>query len=158
LTFNDRLEARGKVVMTAAGPDADMCFGWFHSDDKDHAPDKSGTFLGIHVGGPTRMGHPFLPAFCVNPDLRGKIKKGPSLLPGKTYDWSLLYDPAANDGNGAITATLGSESVTLNLRKGQKEGAKGARFDHFGPFSVGPGGQMVKLYLDDLQYTAAASQ
>jgi hypothetical protein len=155
LTFQDRLEARGKVVMTAAGPDADMCFGWFRGNSKDSAPDKAGEFLGIHVGGPTRMGHPFLPAICVNPDLRGKIKKGPSLLPGKTYDWSLLYDPNANHGDGAITATLGAESVTLNLKKGQKESAKAARLDHFGLFSTGPGGQMVKLYLDDLQYTAA---
>lgn len=158
LTFQDRLEARGKVVMTAAGPDADMCFGWFRGSSKADAPDKAGDFLGIHVGGPTRMGHPFLPAFCVNPDLRGRIKKGPSLLPGKTYDWSLVYDPVANDGTGAITVTLGTDSVTLNLKKGQKEQANAACLDRFGVFSIGPGGQMVKLYLDDLQYTAVPAR
>ncbi len=155
LTLDERLEARGKVVMTAAGPDADMCFGWFGAHDANHAPDKSGDFLGIHVGGPTRMGHPFLPAFCVNPNLRGALKSGPALLPGKAYDWRLLYDPQASDGAGAITATLGADSVTLKLTKEQKRMAAGARFDHFGLFSTGPGGQMVKLYLDDLQYTAA---
>ena len=155
LSMHDRLEARGKVVMTAAGPDADMAFGWFHANDDKSAPDKAGDFLGIHVGGPTRMGHPFLPTFCVNPDLRGIAKEGPSLLPGKTYAWTLLFDPEANKGDGAITATLGDQSVTLNLRKGQKQLAQDARFDHFGMFSIGPGGQMVKIYLDDLQYTVA---
>jgi len=158
LTFQDRLEARGKVVLTAAGPDADMCFGWFRANSNDTAPDKAGDFLGIHVGGPTRMGHPFLPAFCAGPNLRGIRKEGPALLPGKTYEWRVLYDPDANAGAGAITATLGTESVTLNLRNGQKQKASDVHFDHFGLFSTGPGGQIVKLYLDDLQYTAASGR
>ena len=28
------------------------------------------------------------------------VKQGPVLKPGKIFDWSLVYDPAANDGNG----------------------------------------------------------
>ena len=154
LTFGDRLEARGKVVLPAAGPDADMCFGWFRAAAADAAPDKSGDFLGIHVGGPTRMGHPFLAAFCAGPKLRGIAKEGPSPVPGKAYEWRLLYDPDANGGQGAITVTLGTDAVTLDFKKGEKQQAQNARFDHFGLFSTGPGGQMVKLYLDDLQYTA----
>ena len=156
LTLRDRLEARGKVVMLAAGPDADMAFGFFHANDDKSAPDKAGDFLGIHVGGPTRMGHPFLPNFCFNSSVRAMPKEGPSLQPGKTYEWTFVFDPTANNGDGAITATLGSESVTLNLKKGQKEHAQDVRFDHFGMFSIAPGGQMVKIYLDNLQYTAAS--
>jgi hypothetical protein len=156
LTLRDRLEARGKVQMTAAGPDADMCVGWFAGKDNPQPPDKAGNFLGIHVGGPTRRGHPFVPAFCFSANLRGISKDGPSLRPGKTYDWSLLYDPNANHGDGAITAVLGSESVTFDLKKGQKQLAQDAKFDHFGMFSTSPGGQMVKIYLDDVRYTAAA--
>jgi hypothetical protein len=75
------------------------------------------------------------------------------LRPGQTYEWSLAYDPAANDGRGSITATLGDETVTLDLRQGQRLKAQAARFDRFGLFSIGPGGQIVKLYLDDLEYT-----
>jgi hypothetical protein len=154
LSFDDRLEARGKVVMLVGGPDADMCFGWFHTDNGPESPDKSGQFLGIHVGGPTRVGHYFQPVFTVNENLRGSAEKSPLMRAGKAVDWSLLYDPAANNGNGAITATLGGESVTLNLKPGQKAAAKDARFDRFGLFSISTGGQIVKLYLDDVTYTS----
>ena len=66
----------------------------------------------------------------------------------------MIYDPNAHDGQGAITATLGAESVTHNLRPGQKAAAKDLVLDHFGLFATSPGGQIVKLYLDDLNYTA----
>jgi hypothetical protein len=156
LTFDDRLEARGKVAMVVGGPDSDMAFGWFHSEGgKGESPDKAGTFLGIKVGGPTRVGHYFLPAFALSHDVHGAPKQGPVLTPGKSYDWSLVYDPTANGGAGAITAKLGDQSVTLELKPGQKSQAKGAALDRFGMLSIGPGGQIVKVYLDDLQYTAA---
>jgi hypothetical protein len=158
LTFDRRLEARGKVVLAAGGPDADMCFGWFRDEGRGESPFKTGDFLGIKVGGPTRVGHYFLPAFTVNDQLRGLPNEGPVLEPGKTYDWSLIYDPQAENGNGAITATLGDKSVALRLRPGQRMKAKGAVLDHFGMLAIGPGGQIVKLYLDDMQYTAAANR
>lgn len=154
LSFEDRLEARGKVILAVGAPDADMCFGWFHTDDGDAAPNKAGTFLGIKVGGPTRVGHYFLPTFTVTEELHGLPQSGPILRPAKVYEWSLTYDPTAADGKGAITATLGNESVTHILKPGQKAKAKDARLDRFGMFSIGPGGQIVKLYLDDLRYSA----
>lgn len=154
-SFDDRLEARGRVALVVGGPDSDMCFGWFRRNDSGEAPNKSGDFLGLKVGGPTRIGHYFLPAFTVHEQVRGLPERGPVLRPGKSYAWSLVYDPAANGGQGAVTATLGDESVTLQLKQGQKAKAEQARLDHFGVFSIGPGGQIVKLYLDDLQYTAA---
>jgi hypothetical protein len=46
---------------------------------------------------------------------------------------------------------LGQESVTVPLKKGAK--AQGAKFDRFGLFTAAAGGQMVKIYLDDLKYT-----
>jgi hypothetical protein len=154
LSFDDRLEARGKVVLVVGGPDSDMCFGWFRSRSSGVAPNRAGDFLGIKVGGPTRVGHYFLPAFTVSEQVRGLPDRGPVLRPGQRYEWSLIYDPVANNGQGAITATLGDESVTLQLKPGQKAKAQEARLDHFGLFSIGPGGQIVKLYLDDLTYTA----
>lgn len=50
LTMNDALEASGKVILTVGAPDSDMFLGWFNSAAKD-APNETGNFLGIHVGG-----------------------------------------------------------------------------------------------------------
>ncbi len=84
---------------------------------------------------------------------RSQAAGGPVLIPGNVYDWSLVYEPAAEAGNGAIAITLDKESVTLPLKKGIK--AQGARFDRFGLFTSNIGGQIVRIYLDDLKYTAA---
>ncbi|HEY7156558.1 MAG TPA: hypothetical protein VH575_21500 [Gemmataceae bacterium] len=153
LTLDDRLEASGKVVLKSGGPDSDMFLGWFNSANKDEPPTRTGHFVGVHVGGPTRIGHYFHPSFAVAKDARGQAKTGPVLTPGKVYDWSLVYDPAAAEGQGAIRVTLGEESVTLPLKKGQK--AQGARFDRFGLFTTNIGGQIVRIFLDDVKYTAA---
>jgi hypothetical protein len=64
----------------------------------------------------------------------------------------MVYDPAANSGQGELRVTLGKESATLALKKGVK--AESARFDRFGLFNSTIGGQLVRIYLDDLKYTA----
>jgi hypothetical protein len=153
LTLDDRLEASGKVVLKSGGPDSDMFLGWFNGSNKDQPPTRAGHFLGVHVGGPTRVGHYFQPSLATAQGTHAQAKAGPVLTPGKVYDWSLVYDPTAEGGNGAITVTLDKESVTLALKKGLK--AQGASFDRFGLFTPSVGGQIVRLYLDDLTYTAA---
>ena len=152
LGLEQPLEAHGKVILVTAGPDSDICLGWFGHALKDKEPAEAGHFIGIHIGGPTRIGHYFIPTFTTAKGTRGRVKQGPVLVPGKAFDWSLVYDPAANAGNGAMRVTLGAESVTLALKPGQK--AEGARLDRFGLFNATAGGQMVKIYLDDLTYTA----
>jgi hypothetical protein len=152
LTLDDRLEARGKVVLRVGAPDSDMFLGWFNSANKDKPPTEAGHFLGVHVGGPTRVGHYFHPSFCTATRTRGQSPAGPVLEPNKVYDWSLVYDPTAEGGQGAIRVTLGEQSVTLVLKKGVK--AQGARFDRFGLFTSIIGGQVVRIYIDDLTYTA----
>lgn len=52
-----------------------------------------------------------------------------------------------------MRVTLGQESVTLALKPGQKTQA--ASLDRFGLFTSTAGGQMVKIYLADLEYTAS---
>lgn len=153
LNLDDRLEASGKVVLKSGAPDSDMFLGWFNSANKDEAPIQAGHFLGVHVGGPTRVGHYFHPSLATAKGTRSQAAGGPVLTPGKVYDWSLVYDPAAEGGNGAITITLDRESVTLPLKLGIK--AQGASFDRFGLFTSNIGGQVVRIYLDDLKYTAA---
>lgn len=159
LSIDQPLEAHGKVRLVTAGPDSDIFLGWFNSASKEKtAKDKSGNlagdhenFLGVHIGGPTRVGHYFIPVFADASGTRIKVEQGPVLTPGKNFEWSLNYDPKANRGNGEIRVTLGEKSVTLALRPGQK--AHGANLDRFGVFNSTIGGQMVRLYLDDVAYS-----
>ena len=101
---------------------------------KEKPPAKAGNFLGIHVGGPTRVGHYFNPAFATSKGTIGYLKKGPVLVPGKVLDWSLVYEPGGIEGNGQIQVTLGKETVLLPMKAGSK--AEGAEFDRFGLFAV----------------------
>lgn len=152
LSLGDRLEVRGKVQLLVGAPDSAVHLGWF--DGKVNDPVQDGNFLGVSVEGPTRVGHYFAPACTTAAGTRVRPKSGaPVLTPGKAYAFSLVYDPAADEGNGAIRVTLGDQSMTFPLKKGVK--ARGAHFDHFGLLSSGSGGQMVRIFLDDLEYTAA---
>jgi hypothetical protein len=153
LTLADRLEARGKIVLKTAAPDSDVFLGWFDSASKARPPTRAGSFLGVHIGGPTRIGHYFQPSLTTARGTRAQAAAGPVLTPGNVYDWSIVYDPPAEQGHGAIRVTLGKESVTLALKTGIQ--AQGGSFDRFGLFTPAIGGQMVRLYLDDLRYTSA---
>ncbi len=73
---------------------------------KEKDPEQTGHFLGIHVGGPTRIGQYFSPSFTTAKGTRDELDEAPVLAQGKVFDWSLLYDPAANGGNGGIRVTL----------------------------------------------------
>jgi hypothetical protein len=165
LTLSDKLEASGKIVLSVGPPDSGMYIGWFNGGEKEYSPAQAGSFLGIKIGGPTRVGHYFLPAYApaqtTKPEKGDKknppsiaIEKGagPLLVPKRPFDWKLTYDPDAEGGKGAITVKLGEESVTLPLKPGDKERA--ATLDRFGLFTVNRGGSYVKIYFDDLSYTA----
>jgi hypothetical protein len=155
--------------MLAVGPpDSAVQFGWFNSAEKEYSPQQAGNFLGVKIGGPTRVGHYFAPAYATTQasrveqvegrqhPLNVSVERGegPVLVPQKVFQWKISYDPNANAGRGAITATLGDQSVTLSLKPGDK--AKSATLDRFGLFSMNRGGSYVKIYFDDLSYTAAA--
>jgi hypothetical protein len=156
LSLNQKLEARGKVRLVAGGPDSDIFFGWFSSESKESKVGHEQNFVGVHIGGPTRIGHYFAPAFATAKGSRGKVEDAPVLVPGQNFQWSLVYDPQANRGNGELIATLGEKSVTLPLKRGHK--AEGAQLDRFGFFTTTIGGQMVKIYFDDLDYTVAGNK
>jgi hypothetical protein len=152
VTMDDRLEASGTVVLKVGAPDADMFLGWFNSENKEAPPVEAGNFIGVHVGGPTRVGHYFQPSFSTAKGVGGHAENGPVLAPGKVHRWTCVYDPSAADGKGAIQVTLDEESVTLPFKQGIK--TQGANFDRFGLFTSTIGGQIVKIFLDDLKYTA----
>lgn len=52
----------------------------------------------------------------------------------QVHTWSISYDPAANNGGGAVRVTLNGETSTCILDPGHK--ADGARFDRFGVMPV----------------------
>lgn len=151
LNLEQRLEAGGKVKLVTAGPDSDIFLGWFNSAAKDKGAGAAENFVGIHVGGPTRVGHYFIPVLVTAKGEKRIVKQGPVIKPGKSYNWLLVYDPTANGGTGEMRVTLGTETVTLALKPDQKN--QGASLDRFGFFTSTTGGQMVKIYLDDLKYT-----
>jgi hypothetical protein len=151
LSLDDRLEARGKVVLKVGAPDSDMFFGWFGSKEREKPPVEAGHFLGVHVGGPTRVGHYFHPSLVTGKGTRMQSDGGPVLAPNKVYDFTIVYDPMAEGGRGSVKVTLGAESVTLPLKPGVK--AQGAVLDRFGVFTSNIGGQLVRVYFDDLTYT-----
>jgi len=156
VSLHDRLEARGRVVLAVGAPDSGMMLGWFNSAVKktdDHDPLGGRNFIGVTIGGPTRIGHYFLPICGTVAGGRAVPKSGPVLKQGQTYDWTFVFDPATNDGHGQLRVTLGSESAILDLRPGQKP--EDVLFDRFGLFGIGTGGGQVKIYLDDLSYSAA---
>lgn len=153
LNLDQPLEARGKVRIVTVGPDSDMNIGWFSSEAVQNPKEEvdQRNFLGIHVGGPTRIGHYFIPVAASANNRRTKVETGPIIRPGTVYDWSIAYDPTANGGLGVVTVKLGEESSTLKLTKDQRVG--NAKLDRFGFSTLTSGGQMVKIYLDDVTYT-----
>jgi hypothetical protein len=160
-SLNDRIEVRGRMFFEGAGLDAGVRIGWFNQalkerDDKN--PDKAGHFVGVDIGGHTRIGHWFLPMLITAKGDRHFDDKGtlPLLKAGTAYEWSFVYDPAANDNQGQLRVTLGTQSTTLNLKAGAK--VQGAVLDRFGISCVGTGGGQVKLSLDDLKYTASPAR
>jgi hypothetical protein len=152
LTLGKPLVASGKVVFTGADPDSDACIGWFRSGPQESEKSRR-DFIGVSIGGPTRVGHYFRPMLTTAAGVRALPDKGPVLHPdGKPHTWSVAYDPAANSGHGTVTVTLDKETVTLNLT--DRVHTDGVQFDRFGLFAPGVGGSKVKIFFDDLDYTA----
>jgi len=83
-------------------------------------------------------------------------KDGPVLKPGQSYDWSLHYEPPGTNASGEIVVRLGGESVSLPMTKAQIP--EDTHFDRFGFFTSTIGGQMVRVFFDDLQYTAVPKE
>jgi len=81
---------------------------------------------------------------------KARDRMEPKELPcGRSYTWSLRYDPNGNNGGGVVTATLDGDTAVCELSPQHK--LDGAAFDHFGLVNVqkqydGPG----TLWLDDV--------
>ncbi len=64
----------------------------------------------------------------------GKTKTHQEFPVGVVHQWSLTYDPKGHGGSGAITASIGGQTVTALLEPGHQ--ADGAEFNRFGLLNV----------------------
>ncbi|MBI4556954.1 MAG: hypothetical protein HY706_05165 [Candidatus Hydrogenedentes bacterium] len=151
LNLNQPLRASGKLAMQAGAADSALLVGWFNSRTYIGGPPAN--FLGILIEGPSRIGHYFRPIYHTSDDIRGGLEEGPLVrADDKVHNWSVSYDPSANNGIGKIVAVFDGESLLLDLTPAARKG--NAAFDRFGFLSWQRGGHCVEMHFDDLEYTA----
>ncbi|OAI54251.1 hypothetical protein AYO47_00635 [Planctomyces sp. SCGC AG-212-M04] len=144
-----RLEARGKAQLVTAGPDSDMYIGWF-SERAEGSPADAGAFIGVHVGGPTRIGHYFMPRIVDAKGERLMLDSAPIMSLGKAQEWSIVYEPAA-EGPGTMTVTLDGKTAVMKVPANRAPALES--LNRFGLCTSSIGGQAVKIYFDDVEAT-----
>jgi hypothetical protein len=156
LTLDDPIRFSGNICFVSASTDSGMFFGYFNAREQmaritdPRAGYPLNDMLGIEVDGPnqSRIG-----AVCSPKKNVAFLKTGPAFLPtADRHTFRFNYDPGANAGVGRITVWLDQQQFTLDLKPEQR--AAGAGFDHFGVMNKRHGGKYVRLYFDDLSYTA----
>ncbi len=70
---------------------------------------------------------------------------------GVTLPFSIAWDPAANGGDGAMTASVGTGTEVLNYSGSLSNFEP---FTHFGIMAVAANGGEVEVYLDDLTFSS----
>jgi len=162
LTLDQPLAASGKVSFQRGVSDSTTLIGFFHSTDsiRDSDSQVSATpenFVGAAIEGPSSQGFYFYPSYGVNQEgVRPSGGYGspapPSIYPnGESHDWSVAYDPTANNGLGEVTVALDGQTVSLHLDPGHRQ--IGAQFDRFGIITTHIDGNGQTVYFDDLTYT-----
>lgn len=149
LGLDGPLEASGSIALTRGSSDSGVYLGWFAAQPHGEPP---ADFVGIAIEGPSRVGHYFRPIYGTSKDGRGDAETGPVLRPdGSRHQWSLSYDPTANNRQGRLRATLDGVPMTLDLERGHKK--EGARLERFGLLTMRRGGHHLTVFIDDLRYT-----
>lgn len=166
-SFNHRLTASGTVVVSAGGTADDgagnTLLGFFNSNTINEW--RTPSTIALRLNGRGDGFHVHL-EYCTarwraggvffqddkGGDGRYKIKRFESGK--KPHSWSLTYDPAGNNGGGAITATFDGRPLVCNLDPGHK--ADGAAFDRFGLLNVMKSAdQGGTVWLDDVTIEGA---
>jgi hypothetical protein len=147
------------VALCRAVSDSDTLIGFFHSQ---HSLDSGGTdahnsppdFLGVRIGGPSREGFFFAPAYRIHGTQEKAVDNGPYIYPdSNAHDWNLEFDPTAANGRGQIVVMLDGKTARLELEPGHK--TTGAHFNRFGLITTHHDGNGQRAYFDDLTYTTS---
>lgn len=153
LTLDNPLTALGKVALMKYGSDGGVYIGWFDSRKRGHPPVN---ILGVLIDGTTSTG-PRFRARVASTDPKEAHRQGdtaPRIAPdGSSHFWKLEYQPAADGGLGRVTVWLDDHKDAFTLPPELRKA--GATFDRFGLFVHEGGGRASRIYLDDLEYTAA---
>lgn len=157
LSLEQRIVAQGRIAFVEGAQDSAAFIGFFNRNSRKDSPGELKNALGVYLEGPSRVGHYIRPICATKAGTVADHKKGPILLQdGKPRSWKLEYDPAAGGGKGVIRLTIDGASAELLLPESHK--AEGAEFDRFGLTTVRVGGNHVRIYVDDLQYTVTAPE
>jgi hypothetical protein len=154
-TLDHRLAASGKLAVTAAEGGSGMLFGWFHESSRGWRTPNSIAFRLDGNGGTYWVFHEYGTrswltggAGCFEGDAYQTTPTKPFPADGTVHEWSMLYDPAGNDGHGQMTFTLDGKPYELPLPAEHR--LDGATFNRFGMFNQQATGDGMEVYLDDV--------
>lgn len=158
-TFDDRLTLSGRLNCT--GRQFHVLIGFFNSESINEWRTPNSIFLRLYGRGDVFYAYV---EYCTSTWRAGadspggfetvtEVDTGREQLYGfasnQVHDFSLVYDPAGNNGSGSITVTIDKDEAICHLDVGHK--ADGATFDRCGllsiPKSYDSGGD---VWLDDL--------
>ena len=157
MTLDDPISFSGTINFPTGQTDAAMYFGYFNHDDQIAKYEKNvdspyGQMLGIAIADSSAVGYYFT-GMCLDKERQSASGRGPVIVPdGKRRQFTFVYDPKANDGVGRVTYTLDGERTTFDLTPAMRKA--GATLNRFGMANVRRGGNSVRVYLDDLTYSA----
>lgn len=158
LTLEEPLSFSASAAFVEGSTDAGMFLGYFNAREKmaaftdKYAAQFLKSSMGVVIEGPTRVGY-YASAQCTPTRELNSLARGPVFLPtGERRRIAFNYDPRANGGRGRITVKVDGAPFTLDLTAEQR--AAGAAFDRFGLMNIRRGGKFVRVYFDDLTYTA----
>ncbi len=165
LTLDDRLSASGTFL--AAGPQFHVLVGFFHSDTLNEWRTPNSLVLRFYGRGPVfyayleyatarwRAGGDDPQPFPSRQDPVSGGRAPVGFAAGRPHHWTLDYDPAANQGQGSLTATVDGVTAICHLAPGHR--ADGAVFNRCGLLTVqkqvDTGGE---VWLDDLVINGTA--
>jgi hypothetical protein len=153
LTLNDTLEAHGKIAFRRFCIDSGMHIGFFNSKEQGWPPRN---FVGVNVDSLSRVGLLFMPMYGTREGAWniGDGELSPCFVDdGNPLEFSIVYDPQAEQGLGALTVRLGDQTTALPLKPGEKE--QGAAMNRFGIFNMQDNnGKYCEVYIDDIEYTS----
>jgi hypothetical protein len=163
LDLSHPLHASGKVAFRRGVSDSATLIGFFHSTESirvgpsDYMTPEN--FVGAAIEGPSSEGFYWYPTFNTNiEDGHGDGNNPPPYIypNGDSHNWTLDYDPSANNGFGMISLSLDGQVSSLNLTAADR--SIGAHFNRFGIITTHVDGLGQTVYFDDLTYTFAVPE